>query len=893
MHVAVDHSVASMKSRLLIAITIIAALAIGGFLLSNLIYAGLSHNFETVNMAGRQRTLSQRIGLLAGRALQAPTDAMRADEWAEIAANVAQMRKSQHDLDLFLVRHDDISWAHAKRVASFDRDGLDRLLREYYATAQAMIDTRDAGERETLTARLTAMGRDDLLTLLEAQVSYFQQLGYERAALVHHIHQALMAAILLALLAEWIWLFRPLMGSVIRNYRAFENLNRTKSEFMANMSHEFRTPINAIFGIGEVLLQSELTGKQRSQVQTLIGSADNLLNIIDDVLDFSKMEAGKLEIEQVAFDMHAAVEDVAQLLASKAHAKRLEIIHRYMPGTPQFVLGDPGRFRQILVNLVGNAVKFTETGHILITVERDSEMVGDACMIRCTVEDTGIGIPADKLETIFHMFAQGDSSATRRYGGTGLGLTICRQLAALMGGEVGVRSTEHEGSAFWFTLAVKKSELVGRFEPNLNVLAHRRALVVDDIEANRDLLVDHLSHAQMLPHAVVSGMEALRELKRAAKEGKPYDLVVSDFLMPEMSGETLVRAMKHEPALQAIPVIIVSSADERGLVRTFSQLGVAGYLAKPLRRAQLLDMLALVLETQAHDPTGAMLTVHGTEAMRAREHFDQAIPLAGVRVLLTEDNRINREFTTELLELMGCIVEQAENGAIAVEKCTHQSYDIILMDCQMPVMDGFDATRAIQALKSRGVMENTPVIALTANAMVGDRERCLRAGMHDYLSKPVRRSDLEAMLLRWWQRTGAPTTAPAEESPPATIPQPLAKEFAMEPFNTTMLHETRTLLGGRFYEIVEYFIEDGGKYMDSIERALSDQKTEAIVAPAHTLKSSARQFGLNALSNHARHFEESARTGGAEVAENLKTQLNALRQHFNDAVNYLRDARAA
>ncbi|PZP85540.1 MAG: hypothetical protein DI582_05580 [Azospirillum brasilense] len=718
-----------------------------------------------------------------------------------------------------------------------------------------------------------------------------EKLHQQKLAKLMWLEKLFVVIMFLMIVAVGLLIFRPMTKTVTRAHENLKQLARMKSEFLANMSHEIRTPINAIFGMSELLLQSEMTPKQRTQVETLMSSADGLLTIIDDLLDFSKLEAGRIEIEQVPFDMHSAAEDVAELLAGKAREKRLEVIVRYMPGTPQFVLGDPGRVRQVLMNLVSNAIKFTESGYVLITVDTAEQ----PDMLRISVEDTGIGISKNKLSTIFDLFAQGDGSSTRRYGGTGLGLAICRQLTALMGGEIGVSSEEAKGSTFWFTLRVEKTDRVGKFEPSHAVLAHRRVLVVDDIEANRTLLEESLGKSEMQVVAVSGGKEALRELRRAQEAARPYDLAVVDYLMPEMNGDTLVRAIRNDPAIQETPIIVLSSAEEKGFLKTFASMRVAAYLSKPARRNQLLDVIAMVLEARARGQSFDMLTVHASEALRAKAIFDQNKPLAGVRILLTEDNRINREFTTEMLVSMGCTVDHAENGQIAVDKCAREPYDVVLMDCQMPVMDGFEAAQTLQAMKSRGAMKETPVIALTANAMDGDRERCLRAGMHDYLTKPVRRANLESMLLRWLQNlSAAPVPEPQAVPMPAAVAAPVQQPAAMsrsipDGIDPQAVIETRQLVGEKFGLITSYFLEDAQRYISEIERAAEGDATVNYAAAAHTLKSSARQFGLINLAEIARNIEEIGRqhpegSGGRAAVLPLVAPMKAA---FTTAEHYL------
>ena len=726
---------------------------------------------------------------------------------------------------------------------------------------------------------------------------------------IKHFERFLHVGLLLMVPFEIFFIFRPMMRAAEYAQSRLIHLNRMKSEFLANMSHEIRTPINAVFGIGELLLQSNMSVKQRNQVETLMASADGLLAIIDDILDFSKIEAGRLEVESVAFDLHSAIDDVAELLAIRAREKRLEIIVRYMPGTPQFVMGDPGRIRQILMNLIGNAIKFTEAGYVLITAEMAPAGEGATPKLKVRVEDTGIGIAPSKQATIFDIFAQADGSTTRKYGGTGLGLTITRQLVELMGGEIRVESQEGKGSQFSFTLNLSKAERPSKFEPSRTVLVGKRVLIVDDIEANRDVLMDNLVQSGMQVVCAESGKEGLRALRNSVAERRPFDMLLVDYLMPEMNGDTFVRSIRNDPAISNVPIIVLSSTEERGFIKIFSTMKVAAYLSKPVRREQLIDMMAMVLEAQARGQPFDMLTTHTTHAMRSVGSNNQAQLLNGTRILLTEDNRINLEFTTEMLVGMGCIVEHAIHGKMAIEKIQQQPFDIVLMDCQMPVMDGFEASQHIQAMQQRGEVAQIPIIALTANAMDGDRERCLKSGMQDYLSKPVRRANLESMLLRWVKNSGqgfalsvpGPVMHEHQETPAVGIASFSASQskdgvVTIGAIDREAWAETRSLVGDRIDIISGYFLEDGERYIREIQAALqSGRALKEFVMPAHTLKSSARQFGLLGLADLARRIEEIGRTQSDmnSAAAAIQPLIAPLQQAFDEASAYLQSQRKA
>jgi signal transduction histidine kinase/CheY-like chemotaxis protein len=526
-----------------------------------------------------------------------------------------------------------------------------------------------------------------------------------------------------------------------------QQANRAKSEFLATMSHEIRTPMNGVLGMIELLLRTDLTPKQRRFAETVGSSAESLLEIINDVLDFSKIEAGKLEIEVIDFDLRQAIEDVVELLAPKAQAKGLELCVDVADDVVLAVRGDPGRLRQVLVNLVANAIKFTERGEIVLrvgTVARDSNKL----RLRFDVRDTGIGIPADVKDRIFHAFTQADGTTTRRYGGTGLGLTIASNLVALMGGEIQVESEVGKGSTFWFETPF---QIQGDSRSNAvrtsNALLTLRVLIVDDNATNRDVLRRHVSSWGMSADETGNAMDALALLGREAARGAPYDVALIDMMLPEVDGAALARQIKADPTVAAVRLVFLTSMGLRGDATEARQAGVDGYLTQPVRPSDLLNCLATIMGRDPGD--GDVVTRHTADTSFARFRSE---------ILVVEDNPINQEVVKTLLESFGCVVECASDGSEAVDKTVDRDYSVILMDCQMPGMDGYEACAAIRRRESESPdSRRTPIIALTANAMNGDRERCLEAGMDDYLSKPVRGHQLQAALSRF-----IPMTDPAQ-----------------------------------------------------------------------------------------------------------------------------------
>lgn len=890
----IAQSTSRLSFRFLLAVSILIAIVFCGFGVLIMQFRDSQTN-ENLYDSGfyRQRALSQRLAFLASQIAADPAGADTAQE----------ARAMEIDLNSFSSIHEHYVHnpenSNVKKIRNNHSDEtseLNLLVNDYVRAATGFL--ADYHNNKSATSlhnnknfeKMATLAGGPLLHALDADFDVFRKYNESRFHSFAFTIGILMGIVLLVLVAEILFIFRPMVHEIGRTMALMhrrrldaEEADRMKSEFLATMSHEIRSPMSGVLGMAELLMQTDLTPAQRYHVTTIVNSGETLFRIIEDILDFSKLETERMNLIASPVNIVDLVDDICALYAPKAREKALEIVCRYVPGTEQFVYADSGRLRQILGNLVNNAIKFTDSGHITVTVSEDRTQNTDdeVALMLFSVADTGIGITREFQQQAFDKFSQYDGSATRSYGGMGLGLSVCRRLVEMMGGTIGVESMLGHGANFRFSLPLRRNRNEAIQQINPPILKGMKILAVDDLESVCTVMAEQLNLSGMRCVTAHNGTEALQAMKKAREANDPFSIVLIDYLMPGMNGETLARLISDNPQFNGTCMIMVTASGEALTGDNFEKHGFSAFISKPIKSRVLVESLAAIWQRYDQGP-GGVIRIDSFAASQP-EHMSK-YQVKDAHILLAEDSRVNQAFAQEILEQMGCKVTVVPNGQDALTAIEAGNFNLILMDCQMPVMDGFQATRSIRMQTNNPAMAAVPIIALTANAMDGDRERCLEAGMNDYISKPVRSRELKEKVHHWIQKNNKTENESASATP----------EISADLIDFEAVSEARRVLKGKYAETMDRFVSDVQEYIAEMQNALADHDVVRIIRPAHTIKSTSRLMGALHLSRMGMELEKAASDPSAlNNIETIATQLAELTMVFEATRTQLSNSTAA
>lgn len=883
------NAVKSINAKFNLSLMVIAVLILSIFVTINY---DLRHNTDysgAINESNRLLFIVQRMRML--------TESVHSNiEVKESLRELSRMVLLLQQGNMHLLTGDNVSAVasvtDAKMVRLyFDDLKMDEKVKAFSEATLAFVESYNKGIPDNSHYRyLTGIGTEGLSNALSKAISSYERRDAEAIKGVEYLLTFFLLVGLCTIFFLYFFAFKPMKYRLDEIFRMAERkrmeaeeANQMKNEFLATISHEIRSPMSGVLGMAELLASTNLTMEQRNYTRTILNSGETLLRIIEDILDISKIEAGKLEIEAVPTDFLDLMETITLLYGNKARDKGIELALRFVPGTERFVYADVVRVKQIVSNLVDNAIKFTKAGYISITVQEDrrsSSEEDENVRYIVSVQDSGIGIPAAAQEKIFYKFTQADSSTTRLYGGTGLGLSIARQLVELMGGVLSVDSREGEGTTFTFSLCLKrnKDEVLPVYPPadlkGLNIL------IIDDLEIVRTSIAEQLIMAGAKCDRASSGKQGLAMMQAASVMDEAYDIVLIDYLMPDLNGEMVACAIEDMNLEKSCRKILITGAGNASSAEDLVRRGFSGYIAKPINNRVLLNTVARVRD-QGQDGRNDIIMGIDTNT-NASEDKGIRQDIHGTKVLLVEDSRVNQAFVMDVLSQAKCDVEVASNGQEAVRLASEHSFDIILMDCQMPVMDGYEASKQINQLKENGAIRaRTPIIALTANAMRSDRQKCIDAGMDDYLSKPVRKQELCDKIAEWTGHDLSKKKLVYSTEGNAQLPLLDMDEYRL----------AQSILKGRYAEALEYFREDADIYIKDMRQALGRGDPLSFVRPVHTLKSSSANFGARALADAAKNLEaearEAAEEGGKWDADQIALKIDCLEALFHETLAVL------